>query len=277
MTDYSSKRASDYSLREVAAFVTRSFEGYFVPVVMSEANLLARLRLDSVDPVESRILLAGNGVAGAALIARRGWTSRVAAMGIVPEWRNKGAGRFLLDSLLEDARLRGDREMVLEVIVQNEAAVHLYESAGFKKVRRLVGLSLEQSNAGDWDGLEEIDIRELGGLIARHGLSDLPWQLSAETIAQFTPPFRAYRLADAYTMISDPEASDVRFYSLLMEPELPGAASATRLIRATLARHPGRRWHVPAIFPEETVAPFEAAGFQRETLAQWQMQLDFPH
>jgi len=96
-----------------------------------------------------------------------------------------------------------------------------------------------------------------------------PWQLSAETVAQYAAPFEAYRLDGAYAMISDPALPDVRFYSLLVEPQARRQGRARKIIEAIMACHAGRTWHVPAIFLEEIVGPFEAAGFQREALAQW--------
>ena len=86
------------------------------------------------------VLLAGDIPAGIALIARRGWTSRLAAMGISLEWRGRGAGTWFINGLLREASERGEREMVLEVIEQNEPAVALYTRSGFEIVRRLVGL-----------------------------------------------------------------------------------------------------------------------------------------
>src|SRR5512138_1663212 len=114
------RKATEYSLAAIAATVTRSFEGYFVPIAMDETDLLAHIRLDSVDLAQSQIATADGVVAGVALIARRGWSSRVAAMGITPEWRGRGVGKFLMDRLLADAHRRLDRQMVLEVIDKNE-------------------------------------------------------------------------------------------------------------------------------------------------------------
>jgi hypothetical protein len=45
------------------------------------------------------------------------------------------------------------------------------------------------------------------------------------------------------------------------------------LLKHVMAKHTGRIWHVPAIWPEELGVIFERAGFQRETLSQWQMML----
>jgi hypothetical protein len=78
--------------------------------------------------------------------------------------------------------------MVLEVIEQNAPAVHLYQKFGFTAVRRLLGYQIENPQVKADDLLEEIDIREMGCLISLYGLSDLPWQISAETIALQMPP-----------------------------------------------------------------------------------------
>ena len=272
MSPFACSTASERDLADLALLVTRSFEGYFVPIFIDEAHLLSMVRMDSVDLSLSRIAIAEGEPAGIALMARRGWTSRVAAMGVVSGWRGKGVGRFLMNELQREAHARADRKVVLEVIEQNDPAVRLYESAGFRKVRRLVSLSRAASSGSDQREPEEIDIRELARLIGVFGLPDLPWQLSAETIAHYGPPFRAYHLDGASALISDPEAEDVRFYSLLVEPSQLGQDRATQLVQAILARHPRRTWRVPAIFPEELAGPFLAAGFHRDTLSQWQME-----
>ena len=46
--------------------------------------------------------------AGVVLMARRGWTSRVAAMAVVPEFRRQRAGRALMEHVLAEAKQRGD-------------------------------------------------------------------------------------------------------------------------------------------------------------------------
>lgn len=149
----------------------------------------------------------------------------------------------------------------------------MYQKVGFKTVRRLVGFKLENPQVESNDTVEEIDIRELARLIAAHGLKDLPWQLSGETIAQHTPPSRAYCLNDAYCLISNPEAETVIISSVLVKAGSHGAGQGPALMRALFSRFPNKVWRVSAIFPEEFSPIFEEAGLKREPLSQLQMAL----
>ena len=121
--------------------------------------------------------------------------------------------------------------------------------------------------------LEEMDLREMASLVCKHGLPDLPWQISAESIAQMNPPACAYRDGPAVVAISNPEAEHVAVWSLLVMPEARGRHLGTRMLRNIIAQFPGKTWHVPAVCPEGLVKTFEQAGFEKESLTQWQMRM----
>ncbi|MBI5945068.1 MAG: GNAT family N-acetyltransferase [Chloroflexi bacterium] len=273
MSSFGLKPASAYSISQIAELFTRGFEGYFVPVNINENTLLTILRRDGVDLSESRILSKDDVAIGLALIARRGWTSRLAAMGIIPAARHSGVGTWAMNQLTAEARARGEKEMVLEVIEQNTAGVKLYQKVGFKTIRRLVGFKLENPQIGSQERIEEIDIRQLARLVTSDGLQDLPWQLSGETISQHTPPSRAFRLNDAFCLISNPEAEHVVISSVLVKANSRGAGQGSALMRAVISRFPQKIWHVSAILPEELSAFFEKIGMKREELSQLQMSL----
>ena len=263
--------ASSHPIPFHADLMTRSLEGYFVPINITETVMHTMIRRDGIDLTASRVLMKDDEPIGIAFIARRGWTSRLAAMGITSNARNGGVGTWVMEQLLEEARSRGDKEMLLEVIEQNTAGVKLYEKVGFTKIRRLVGYKLENpQNESDVD-IEEIDIRELARTVTYHGLKDLPWQLSGTTIMQYTPPARAFRLNDAYCLISNPEATDIAIHSVLVKARSRGAGLSAVLMRALFARFPGKVWHVSPIYPEELGFIFEHVGMTRESLSQWQM------
>lgn len=273
--------ASHYSLSELVPLLNRGFEGYVIPVHFTMDMFSNILRKDGVDLAESRVLLADDQASGVALIAPRRalHTSRVAAMGIAREIRGKRAGTWLMKKLMEDARERGDCEMVLEVIEHNAPAVRLYQSYGFERVRRLVGYTRSDQNsrkrAGENEGskLHNVDLSEMCRLISQYGLPDIPWQLSGESISQANPPLYAFRDGPAYIVLSNPEAEYVVIWSLLVEPEARGHGLGTKLLQQVTALHAGKTWHVPAILPGELGTVFERAGFEKEELSQWQMKL----
>jgi ribosomal protein S18 acetylase RimI-like enzyme len=230
---------------------------------------------ESIDLLCSQVALRDGQAAGVALIARRGWTSRLAAMAVSPSARNTGIGSWLMSQLIEQARARGERAMVLEVIEGNEPAVHLYRRAGFETVRRLVSYDTGPTTgiAGPVPGTE-MDLRELAGWVSVYGLTDLPWQISGESLAQLGPPNVAFRWNGAAIALSNPEADTIAVRSLLVLPEARGQGRAGALLRATVDRYPGKTWRVPPLCPEEMGGLFERVGFARDSLSQLQMRVE---
>jgi ribosomal protein S18 acetylase RimI-like enzyme len=271
--DVSSVPASNYPLSDLVQFLNEGFEDYIIPIQFTTVTFLSMLRKDGTDLTASRVLLQGQRPCGIALIARRGWTSRLAAMGIAKPARGQGTGSWFMEELIKDAHQRGDREIVLEVIEQNEPAVRLYRKHGFQTVRRLIGLVCKSPSDGEGGDLHEMDLRELARLVSLHGLPDLPWQLSGESLARLTPPARAYRQGQAVVAISNPDVERVVIWSLLVEPGGREKGAGPQLLKSLMAHHPGKIWHVPAILPEELGTVFTRAGFEREDLSQWQMRL----
>jgi hypothetical protein len=162
--------------------------------------------------------------------------------------------------------------MVNEVIEQKAPAVRLYERCSFQKIRRLTGhAGRPEVPATAAAALEEIDVRELAALVSEHGLPDLPWQISPETIAQATPPAMALRFGASAVLLANPAADVVGIRALVTHRAQRGRGSSLALLRAVMARFPGKEWRTSAIFPEEMGEAFTAAGLARTPLSQWQM------
>jgi hypothetical protein len=163
--------------------------------------------------------------------------------------------------------------MVLEVIESNDVAVRLYRGCGFQVVRRLVSYLLNAGQAGEAGDLGDVDPREVARMVTVHGLPDMPWQISGESLVHLGPPNRGVRLDRAYALISDPEREQIGIRALVVERGAPEREQVVRLLRALIARYPGKGWRVPALLPEELGGPFEAVGFVRGELAQLQLLL----
>src|SRR5262245_49406931 len=86
------RSAAQMPLEEVAATATRGFEGYFVPIRLDGPSLLSMVRVDSVDLAASVVALRDAQPAGVALVARRGWSCRLATMSVEPQSRGQRIG-----------------------------------------------------------------------------------------------------------------------------------------------------------------------------------------
>lgn len=263
----------EVGVTETVQLLQEGFADYMVKIDFTPALLWQMVRQDGIDWGLSRaILVDGIGV-GVALIARRGWTARLASMAVAPSARRRGLGRACVEMLLREAGGRGDRYLTLEVIEQNEPAHRLYATCGFQVDRRLVGyrFSADSTPQPPDKALTEVDIYTASRAVTSFGLPDLPWQISGESLAQLSPPHQAFRLGQAYAIISNPVSSQIAIRALVVEPAARRQGQAQRLIRALQARLPGKLWRVPVLCPEEVGVVFERAGFVPEAMTQLQM------
>lgn len=261
------KPASEYNPAELATLFNRSFEDYFMPIEFNEEHFSIFVARDEIELSLSRVLMEGDQPIGLGLIAVRGKNSRLAAMGIAKDWRNRGAGQWLLEGLMTEARQRGNVRMWLEVISKNEPAVHLYEKFGFKKVRQLFGF-IAKAPAGKTDrSFEACDIDRLIEKAEQYSLPDLPWQADVEAIRHNAGSTFGFRLNDSYIATTNLEGEQVLIRILASEKQ----DVAERLLQALFAAHPGKTWRIPAIFPEEQAPIFENAGMEKQEISQWQM------
>jgi ribosomal protein S18 acetylase RimI-like enzyme len=264
----------DHGLQESVDLMNLGFSDYFIRIELTLPIFLNMVRVDGIDLGSSRVIDVDGKAAGIALIARRGWTSRLAAMCLAPASRRRGAGRAAMDLLLTEALNRSDHSMVLEVIEDNAPGVRLYESCGFKTRRRLFSYKGTFPRSEAAVPLQPIDIREAARWVTTHGIEDLPWQLSGESLVQSGPPSTAWGLDRACIVLSDPDAEQVAIRSLIVLPDARGQGQAARLVKAVLSNYPNRKWVIPALCPEEVGRFFERIGFGRESMSQLQMRVD---
>jgi ribosomal protein S18 acetylase RimI-like enzyme len=258
--------ALERSAAELAAIFARAFEGYLVPIPDDPAAFERRVVGEGIDLGASRLALVDGDVAGVILVARRGDVSRIAGLGVNAPWRRRGIGRALSRAAVDDARARGDRMVLLEVIERNTAAAQLYRGLGFRVRRRLVGYAAKTSSPGA-DALTEVETSEVARAVAEHGEPDLPWQLAADSVRATPRPARALALeARAYALVGPPGV----LRALVVPRPLRRQGWGTRLLAAL----PAGSWTIPPIVPEGLAAEFLAhAGFARQELTQLELEL----
>lgn len=87
--------------------------------------------------------------AGFALALHLGEECEILALGVLPSRRREGIGSALLDSICVEGRLRGARRIVLEVAVDNRAALSVYTARGFIQVGHRWNYYRQAGSRGD--------------------------------------------------------------------------------------------------------------------------------
>jgi GNAT superfamily N-acetyltransferase len=273
MDDLRIDTAAELTLPALAQLFTDGFRHYLLPMHFTAAGLAERICAEHIDLAASRILWSGSTPSGLALIARRGRTSRLAAMGIIPEARAQGIGRKLVARILDDARARGDARMRLEVFEANAPARALYERSGFRLLRRLTGYE-GTSIAPQAATLIELDPAHFSQLLPPD--DSLPWQLERASLAAPPTGARCFTLErKSFAYVSGVAGQVAWLRGLFTLPEERRRGHALRLVKALAAHFPGQRVSVPPLLPEGLLAPFfTAAGFAPSALSQLEMALD---
>jgi ribosomal protein S18 acetylase RimI-like enzyme len=171
--------ASTLSQRELAALFTAGYQDYLVPIEIDEHGLAAMVRNLDLDLDASRIAVRGGEPVGVCMLGLRGAEAWIGGLGVVVAERRAGIGRRLMQAVLDEAAARGVREVRLEVIVENERAIALYEDLGFERTRGLEVWSL----AGAPGPVRETDAAAAHAWVREHRTHREPWQRDDATLA----------------------------------------------------------------------------------------------
>ncbi len=261
------------TLQEIRRDLAWSFEDYCVPLRIGDRTVDRLLTQDGASLLLSRRLFLGDRFAGLALVAHRGRSCRFLAMGIVPELRGRGLGRWFMRRLITEARERGERNIWLEAFECNETAVRLHESLGFRKVRRLVGWRAEEV-LGARGRAEEIDPAEAARRIARTAVPDAPWMVTGEALCHLGAECRAFAWGNAAAILEFAGRA-VQIHGLSLSPSPTTLQQLAEVIRHAAHALPKAPWVAPPCFPEEILGQtMLQVGFAVDPHAQGQYLLE---
>lgn len=259
----------------LARLFSAAFADYLLPLHMPDgASLAAWVRANGVDLLHSRVLCEDEAPVGFAFMNVTGDTARVASFDVVPAARGRGTAATLVETVLDQARERGERRVLLEVFEQNERAARLYARHGFRVVRRLYGWQ-RPAAAGPEEGPGEVaspraSAEAVDALRDVRPYPALPWQLSAHARAKLPATVEHHRSAGGSLLVARmPKEMLVR--GLVPASDPPAIDALAALLRGAAAQDPALAWRAPQLFPEEWSGVFEGAGFERLPLNQFEM------
>ena len=268
-------RAIEFTPAQLAEAITHCFEGYVMTFVLDALGFERRFRPEGLDSQSSVILKKGDEFAAICLIARQGWTTRVAAMAIAPNFRRQGVGQHLMNLVIGEAKARGDKKLVLEVIEQNPPAIKLYESVGLSITRRLAGYRREPSPGVSFV-LKEVDPSEVIRRQVVECEPGLPWDYKPETLATKGVTLTGYSLEGrAFALVTNTPGERIIIWSLFTNRTERRNGLGKQLVEAIAAPYPEKALVTPVALPDTHAPEFlTAAGFSEVAISQYEMAID---
>jgi GNAT superfamily N-acetyltransferase len=171
--------ASSLPPAQLAALFTAGYEDYYAPVNIDAAALGFVVRTWDLDLDASRVAFRDGRPVGVCMLGVRGDEAWIGGLGVVVDERRAGIGVRLMNAVLGEARHRRVREVRLEVIVENERAIPLYERLGFERTR---GLEVWSLPAGP-GAVRETDPAGAHAYVRDHRAHREPWQRDDGSLA----------------------------------------------------------------------------------------------
>ncbi|NOU74050.1 GNAT family N-acetyltransferase [Paenibacillus sp. LMG 31458] len=138
------KKMSEMSAEDMVSLWNKGFEGYFLNSTLSLDKFLARTVNEGLSLEHSLVVYENSDPIGFVMNGVRVIEGKKVAWnggtGIAPEHRGKGIGKILMERNLQLYREQGVDIALLEALIQNKAAIKLYQSVGYGITEQLICL-----------------------------------------------------------------------------------------------------------------------------------------
>jgi GNAT superfamily N-acetyltransferase len=132
--------ADQFSLEELVSIYNRTRVDYLIPMPMNVARLEDYIRAYDVSLPHSLVATYEGEALGVAMLGVRKDRVWITRLGVIPDTRRHGAGKALMNGLLEQAQSLGLGFSMLEVIKNNTPAHQLFLKLGFYEIGELLVL-----------------------------------------------------------------------------------------------------------------------------------------
>lgn len=238
--DLRTLRADD--LDAVIDTFQRAFADYVVDLKLSRDDLVFMMKRRGADLGCSVGAFDGDAMVAVMVVAVDAFEGIPSAYdvftGVVPEARGRGLARRMFETAMPAVRRRNAERFVLEVITENEAAVHSYVKAGFAERRLLRVFAYDTIEANDRT-VDEIPLDEAFRTLPPRSARP-SWQNSDDSIRRVADQVVALRVAEGGRNVgvafAVPASRDVP--QIHVEDDRPDVLQA--LLAAARARNVGQ-------------------------------------
>ncbi|NRF93034.1 GNAT family N-acetyltransferase [Paenibacillus frigoriresistens] len=138
------KKMSEMSAEDMVALWNKGFEGYFLNSTLNLDKFLARAVNEGLSLENSLVVCENRDPIGFVMNGFRVIEGKRVAWnggtGIATEHRGRGIGKKLMERNLQLYREQGVDIALLEALIQNKAAIKLYQSVGYVITEQLISL-----------------------------------------------------------------------------------------------------------------------------------------
>ena len=130
--------ASQFTVQTLTDIYNDTRTDYIVPMPMNVAKMQAYIDHYDVDLSQSAVAVSEEGFLGLGMLGVREDRTWITRLGVTPNGRQKGVGRRLMDTLLQNSQHLKAQAIILEVIKDNTPAHTMFKSFGFQLTRELL-------------------------------------------------------------------------------------------------------------------------------------------
>lgn len=180
------------TLQQALTVWNEGFQGYFSDMTFTMDRLVARFGQEGISPEASVLAWVSGRPVGFILSGIRTIQGKRIAWnggtGVVPDYRRQGVGRQMVEACLDVYRTHQVDTAYLEAMVQNTAAIALYQQVGYSIVDHITFLTFTRSMSNT--AFSSIDLpghtvrlglpHEVGGLSFYQAFA--PWQTQWQSV-----------------------------------------------------------------------------------------------
>ncbi|MBS1717617.1 MAG: GNAT family N-acetyltransferase [Armatimonadetes bacterium] len=268
------RNAIGITVDQLAADITRCFEDYVIPANTTPELFSSKLRMDAIDMVNTLLAYQGDEMVGILMICRRDAVARVGAMAIAKPLRRQGVGKILMQRAVEDAKGRGDKQLVLEAISSNAPAIAFYEGFGFRTVFSLLGFRKKLGTEASQTRIRPVGLDEVVAIVSKRPRGTQSWETASATVGNMANPATAYAVDDLAVVVQ-PIGEEFLLCRGLARSGNDDEAKLNEMITGLAGIYPGRTLRLPPFFPEGEYRELAlACGLEIDPLSQVQMELE---